>query len=137
MKMSLGVLLSIVVLGIVGCSRPDKITRVASPRPELFYTVETTSGDGPMSSGSTDVYANLRDGSKVRRVLVLRGLYLQISSIKWNSPDDATLSIAPGGITSVFRNQITLNGDNTYVTVHNHLAEQSDSTSTISPSTGR
>lgn len=126
MRMSLGVLLSIVVLGAVGCSRPDKITTVASPRSDLFYTVESTSGDGPMSSGSTDVYANLRDGSKTRRVLVLRGLYLQISSLKWNSPDDATLCIAPGGITSVFRNQITLNGENTYVTVHNHLVEQCD-----------
>jgi hypothetical protein len=129
MKVYLGLFLSVVVLGIVGCSRPDKITTVASPRPALFYTVETTSGDGPMSSGSTDVYANLRDGSKVRRVLVLRGLYLQISSIKWNSPDDATLCIAPGGITSVFRNQITLNGEDTYVTVHNRLAEQCDASS--------
>jgi hypothetical protein len=136
MKMYLGVFLSIAVLGIVGCSRPDKITTVASPRPALFYTVETTSGDGPMSSGSTDVYANLRDGSKTRRVLVLRGLYLQISSIKWNSPDDVTMCLA-GGITSVFRNQITLNGENTYVTVHNHIDERCNSTSTISSNTGR
>lgn len=136
MKMYLGVFLSIAVLGIVGCSRPDKVTTVASPRPALFYTVETTSGDGPMSSGSTDVYANLRDGSKVHRVLVLRGLYLQISSIKWNSPDDVTMCVA-GGITSVFRNQITLNGDDTYVTVHNHFDERCDSTSTTSSNTGR
>src|SRR3954467_10531069 len=100
MKMYFGLFPSIVFLGIVGCSRPDKITTIASPRPSLFYTVETITGDGPMSSGSTDVYANLRDGSKTRRVLVLRGLYLQISSIKWNSPDDVTMCLA-GGITSI------------------------------------
>jgi hypothetical protein len=136
MKIYLGLFLSIVFLGIVGCSRPDKITTVASPRPALFYTVETTSGDGPMSSGSTEVYANFRDGSKTRRMLVLRGLYLQISSIKWNSPDDVTMCLA-GGITSVFRNQITLNGENTYVTVHNHIDERCNSASTISSNTGR
>jgi hypothetical protein len=123
MRIYFVVCLSVIVFGILGCSRPDKITIIASPRPALFYTVETVSGDGPMSSGSTEVYANLRDGSKVRRVLVLRGLYLQISSVKWNSPDDVTLCVA-GGISSVFRNQITLNGENMFVTVRNHFAEQ-------------
>ena len=123
MRIDFVLCLSATILAIAGCSRPDKISTIASPRPGLFYTVETKSGDGPMSSGSTDVYANLRDGSKIRRMLVLRGLYLQISSVKWNSQDDVTLCVT-GGITSIFRNQITLNGEDIFVTVHNHFSEQ-------------
>jgi hypothetical protein len=122
-KLPFSVALSAIMMGIVGCSRPDKVTTYRSPNSALFYTVETVSGDGPMSSGSTEVYANLRDADKTRRMLVLRGVYLQIDSVVWNSPNDATLCVA-GGISSIFRNEITLNGDNTFVTVHNHFVER-------------
>ena len=76
-----------------------------------------------MSSGSTEVYANFTVAGKNHRELVLRGVYLNIDSLIWGSPNDATICLK-GGITSIFRNEVTLNADASFVTVHNHLAER-------------
>ncbi len=107
---------------MLGCSKPDKIELVKSPRSEIFYTIETTDGDGPMSSGSTDVYAHLLVNGKSQKSLVLHGLYLEVSKVLWNSPSDVSLCV-PSGLTSTYHNVVSLNVGKTYVTIQNHLVD--------------
>jgi hypothetical protein len=53
---------------------------------DIFYSIETTYGHGAVSSDRTDVYAHLVNGGKFQRILVLSGLYLDISTVQWQSP---------------------------------------------------
>jgi hypothetical protein len=112
--------LSIAMLS--GChAKPDQIVMTPSPDSSVFYTVETFRGDGPLSSGSTDVYAHLKAGSDMDRKLVLHGLYLN-TRVTWTDRDNADLCLA-GGLTSEFYNEVTLNAGKAYKTLHNHLKE--------------
>jgi hypothetical protein len=112
--------LSIAMLS--GChAKPDQIVTTPSPDSSVFYTVETFRGDGPLSSGSTDVYAHLKAGSDIDRKLVLHGLYLN-TRVTWTDRDNADLCLA-GGLTSEFYNEVTLNAGKAYKTIHNHLKE--------------
>ena len=80
MRIYFVVFLSILVFGIIGDLSPDKIAndRISASR-VVLYRVPVAMALCHQEDQRT-FYANLRDGSKIRRVLVLRGLYLQISS---------------------------------------------------------
>jgi len=108
---------------LTSCSRPDKMQVFKSPRDSVFYTVETTYGHGATSSDATDVYAHLVVDGNSEKMLVLHGLYLEVSGVVWNSSSDVTLCVARG-MTSTFRSEVTLSVGDTSVTIRNRLVEQ-------------
>jgi hypothetical protein len=133
-KSYLPLLMCLMVSLVSGCSKPDRITTIKSPTEGLFYTVEIFKAGGP-TSDTTRVYANLERNGKAKKMLVLDGENVTVSKIRWNNPHDATLCL-DGGITDTFRNEVTLIVGDTpddSETIHNHLQEHCDSTSTISP----
>jgi uncharacterized protein YceK len=124
----------LVVTLMSGCSKPDSITTIKSPTEGLFYTVEIFKAGGP-TSDTTRVYAHLERNGKAKKMIVLDGENVTVSKIRWNNPHDTTLCL-DGGITDTFRNEVTLIVGDTpddSETIHNHLREHCDSTSTISP----
>jgi hypothetical protein len=107
---------------LYGChAKPDHIVYIRSTDPNVFYTVESSDGHGPLDSGATDVYAHMNDGSASDRKLVLHGLYLN-TRITWIDRDNVSLCLA-GGLTSEYYNEVTLNAGQAYRTIHNHLKE--------------
>jgi hypothetical protein len=126
--------LFLVLIAVLGCEPSDSVLTLKSPIEGVFYTVETSKAAGP-TSDSTRVYAHFERGGKARKILVLDGSDMTISKISWDKSHDATICLA-GGITSTFRNQVTLIVGDTQqdsVTIHNQLDEHCDSTSTTSP----
>ncbi|MES2393017.1 MAG: hypothetical protein V4555_15330 [Acidobacteriota bacterium] len=88
---------------VIACSeKPDHVVCVPSNDPSVFYTVESFDGNGPLGSGSTDVYAHLKAGNTSDRQLVLHGLYLN-TRITWIDRDNVILCLA-GGLTSEYHN---------------------------------
>jgi hypothetical protein len=127
MKRSSFIALLFFMVGLLaGCAKPDHITTVKSPLDGLFYTTEDYYNHGPVSD-TNRVYANLERDGKADRVLLLEGENLTVAKITWNSPHDATICL-DGGITSTFRNEVTLTIGSTSETVHNHLQEHCDAT---------
>jgi hypothetical protein len=107
---------------LCGChAKPDHIVSVPSNDPNIFYTVESFDGHGPLGSGSTDVYAHLNAGSDSDRKLVLHGLYLN-TRVTWVDRDNVSLCLV-SGLTSEYYNEVTLNAGQAYRTIHNHLKE--------------
>jgi hypothetical protein len=118
---------------VSGCSKPDEVTTIKSPTEGVFYTVETFKAGGP-TSDTTRVYAHMERHGKDKKLLVLDGENLTVTKIIWNNPHDATFCLN-GGITNTFRNEVTLIVGDTpddSETIHNHLSEHCDSTSTTS-----
>ena len=104
------VLLTIAIslsLAVTGCARPDKVAISRSPTEGVFLTVETYYGHGAVSSDITRVYAHFERHGKAKKVLVLEGDNLTVSKILWVTPHAETLCL-DGGITNIFRNQVTL-----------------------------
>lgn len=109
----------------VGCARPDKVAISRSPTEGVFLTVETFEGHGPVSSEVTRVYAHFERHGKAKKILVLEGDNLTVSKILWVAPNADTLCL-DGGITDIFRNQVTLIlGDSREdaETIYSHLDE--------------
>ena len=106
---------------VSGCSKPDSVATFKSPKPGLFYTVETYNGSGP-SSDTTRVFAHLDRNGKSKKMLVLEGENLTVTTITWNAPDAATFCL-DGGITGTFRSEVTLISGGSSETIHNHLQE--------------
>jgi hypothetical protein len=105
-----------------GChAKPDHLISVPSNDPNIFYTIESSDGHGPLDSGTTDVYAHLKSGNASDRKLVLHGLYLN-TRVTWVDRDNVSLCLADG-LTSEYYNVITLNAGPAYRTIHNHLKE--------------
>jgi hypothetical protein len=105
-----------------GCrAKPDHFVTTPSPDPSVFYTVESFDGHGPLSSGSTDVYAHLNAGSSSDRKLVLHGLYIN-ARVTWVDSENVSLCLA-SGLTSEYYNEVTLNAGEASRTIHNHLKE--------------
>ncbi len=124
----------LVLISMLGCGRSDSILILKSPIEGVFYTVETSKAAGP-TSDTTRVYAHLERGGKAKKILVLDGSDMTVSKISWDNSHNATLCLT-GGITSTFRNQVTLIVGDTpedSVTIHNHLDEHCDSSSMTSP----
>jgi|GEM_PF-2115951 len=123
------------VIGLTsGCSKPNSVTTSKSPTDGLFYTVETFKAGGH-TSDTTRVYAHLERNGKAKKMLVLDGENVTVQKISWNNPHDATLCL-DGGITDTFRNEVTLivgDAPEDSETIHNHLQEHCDSSSTTSP----
>lgn len=109
--------------GLSGCrAMPDHIVTAPSPNPNVFYTVETHDGHGPLSSDTTDIYAHLNAGNDSDRKLVLHGLYLN-TTVTWMDSNNVSLCVI-SGLTSQYYNEVTLNAGQTYRTIHNHLKEK-------------
>ncbi|MEO6923776.1 MAG: hypothetical protein ABI142_08125 [Bryocella sp.] len=119
---------SVLFLGsVLGCnSQSDDLVTIKSPSPEIYYTVETSRGHGPVSNDFTRVFAHFsHDGKSVKQV-VISGEYIEHAHITWTSPNDVDICVKEG-ITDTFRNEVTLiTGDtpSSSVTIHNHLKEQ-------------
>ncbi len=130
--LTLGIFLAPIL--VLGCGKPDSVVTVKSPIEGVFYTVETSYAAGP-TSDTTRVYAHLERGGRPRKILVLSGENMTVAKISWDNPHDVTLCLADG-ITDTFRNEVTLivgNAPEDSETIHNHLQEHCDSSSTISP----
>ena len=106
-------------LVLLACAKPNAVRTFNSPTEGVFYTVETYYGHGP-SSDTTRIYANLGRDSK--KVLVLEGENLTVTNIMWEGQHAATLCL-DGGITSTFRNEVTLISGGISETMHNRLQE--------------
>ncbi len=119
------------VLLLSGCSKPDSVLISRAPTPGLFYTVENYYAGGPVSD-TNRVYAQFEHDGVTRRLLVLEGENLTVKKLIWNDAHDVTLCI-DGGITGVFRNEVTLIVGKSSVTVHNHLQERCTGESTRPP----
>jgi hypothetical protein len=117
---------------VSGCAKPDQVMTIKSPRDGIFYTVETFNGSGPADPDFTRVYAHLQRDGKTDKKLVLDGGYLDIVPITWVSSHDVILCLN-SGVTNSFRNEVTLTAGSASETIHNHLQEHCDSTSTTSP----
>jgi hypothetical protein len=124
--------LSLLVICIAGCAKPDRVVTIKSPFDGVFYTVETFNGHGPADSDFTRVYAHLQHGGKKDKQLVVDGTYLEFSKVVWDGPRDVTLCLKEGGITNSFRNEVTLFAGENSETIHNHLQEHCDSTAATS-----
>jgi len=111
---------------IGGCrAKPDSVRTAPSPNKEVFYTVETSYGNGPVSNDYTRVYAHFSHGGKTTKEVVLSGEYIENSAIIWTSPTDVDLCVV-NGLTDTFRNQVTLiTGDDpsSSYTIHDHFKE--------------
>jgi hypothetical protein len=109
-----------------GClAKPDSVKTFPSPNKEIFYTVETSRGIGPVSSDYTRVYAHFSHGGKTTKQVVLGGGDIENSAIIWTSQTDVDMCILDG-LTDTFRNQVTLiTGDDpsSSYTIHNHFRE--------------
>ena len=111
------------VLGIISaCAKPDSVETIKSPTEGLFYTVEGFNGIGPADSDSTRVYARFRHGGESDKELVLEGTNLTISQVTWDGSHDVTICVQRG-VTSIFRNEVTLRIGRNWEQVHNHLRE--------------
>jgi hypothetical protein len=114
-----------------GCSKPDQVITFKSPIDGIFYTVETYYGRGP-SSDTNRVYAHLERNGKAKKMLVLEGENLTVAQITWDRPHEAILCL-DGGITGIFRSEVTLISGDTSETIHNRLQENCKVTSKVSP----
>lgn len=102
---------------------PDTIRTTNSPEKGLFVTVETYHGNGPVDNDFTNIYVHLVWDGKSDKASVLSGEYIEGSKIIWL--DRANLRICVSeGLTSTFRNQVTLGDPGHYRTVHVHLADR-------------
>lgn len=112
---------------LAGCSgKPDSTVTIPSPNTEVFYTVETSYGNGPVSNDFSRVYAHFTHAGKQAKQVVLSGEYIEHSTIAWTSPTDVDICVAEG-ITDTYRNKVTLiTGDDlaSSYTIHNHLKER-------------
>lgn len=115
-------LLGLIVIGILGCGRPDQVSRFDSPMTGLFVTVETNSALGPAAADFTGVFAHLDSRGESDRELVLDGHYLQHTTARWINPGEITLCV-PEGFTNTFRNYVTLRAGGVTQTIHIHLQE--------------
>jgi hypothetical protein len=123
------VLLATAFCFIAGCARPDQVTTIPSPVDGVFYTVETFYGHGP-TSDTKRIYAHLQRNGRAKRLLVLEGENLTVTKVNWDGPHDVTLCL-DGGITSTFRNVVTLILGNASETIRNHLLEDCKPTSKV------
>lgn len=115
-------LLCLSVFLVAGCAKPDHVVTIRSPDPGLFYTVETYYGHGAVSNDSTSVYAHLEVAGGTDKKLVLDGEYLENSQVVWTGKEDVTVCVT-GGVTSSFRNEVTLSAAGVSKTIRNHLQE--------------
>jgi hypothetical protein len=107
----------------------------------LFYTVEEHRASVPVSD--TDrVMAHFERNGRSGEIVVLEGGDMTVTDIRWNGPGEVTLCIR-GGITTMFRNQVTVFAGETSVAVRNHLDENcsdkghaSSSSSAVQPQGG-
>jgi hypothetical protein len=115
---------SLILVLLSGCAKPNQVTTVKSPTAGLFYTVELFKNAGP-TSDFTRVYAHLERDGKAKKMLVLDGENLAVGKITWNDPHDATLCLE-SGITDTFHNEVTLIVGDTpedSETIRNHIDE--------------
>jgi hypothetical protein len=97
---------------------------IASPRDEVFYTVESFALNGSVAD-DTKVYAHSEYDGKSDEELVLEGKNMELSKIVWNAPDDVTLCLKQG-ITGTFRSKVILIVRGTpeaFKYIDNHLQE--------------
>jgi hypothetical protein len=104
-----------------GCSQPDEVKIYKSPVEGLYYTVEGYHAAGPTSDTSRVVAHMVRNGEETT-LLVLEGENLVVANVHWESPSEVTLCL-DGGITSTFRNEVTLISGRESVTLRNLLTE--------------
>jgi hypothetical protein len=125
LRVKVAVILSFVAT-MSGClAKPDSVKTFPSPNKEIFYTVETSRGIGPVSSDYTRIYEHFSHGGKTTKQVVLGGEYIENSAIIWTSPTDVDMCVLDG-LTDTFRNQVTLiTGDDpsSSYTIHNHFRE--------------
>jgi hypothetical protein len=115
---------------LVGCARPNNVRTYKSPYAGLYYTVEDYYASGP-ASDTNKVYAHFDHDGKTAKLLVLEGENLTVTGIVWATPSDATLCVNDG-ITSLFRNEVTLFSGDASMSIHNHLQERCESTNAVS-----
>jgi hypothetical protein len=113
------------MFALVGCTKnPDQVTTVRSPNPEIFYTVEQYDGNGPVSADVTRVYAHLEYDGKSAKSSVLEGEYLSVERVTWLGPNEVSLCISHG-LTTIFRNRVTLRVEGASEMIRTHLQEAS------------
>ena len=125
---------SCLTAGLVsGCAKPDSVTVIKAPVEGMFYTVEVSKATGP-AADTTRVYAHLERNGKARKILVMDGENITVGKFTWNNPHQATICL-DGGITDVFRNQVTLIiGDSVAdsETIHHQLREDCTASTPLS-----
>jgi hypothetical protein len=111
---------------LAGCSslKADKVTTIKSSNPGVFYTVEIFNGDGPVSADVTRVFAHLAYDGKSAKSSVLEGEYLSVERVTWLGPNEVSLCISHG-LTTIFRNRITLRVEGASEMIRTHLQEAS------------
>jgi hypothetical protein len=111
---------------LAGCSslKADKVITIKSSSPDVFYTVEIFNGDGPVSADVTRVYAHLQRDGQSARLSVLEGEYLSVERVTWLGPNEVSLCISHG-ITTIFRNRVTLRVEGASEKIRTHLQEAS------------
>ncbi|HEY5339379.1 MAG TPA: hypothetical protein VIJ85_14315 [Rhizomicrobium sp.] len=120
-KISL-VVACVMSLSATGCAKPDDVRTVKSPTKGVFLTVETYNGNGPVDADDTRLYAHFSQDGASDKDLILEGEYLSISKLTWTKPDQLVICFT-GGITSIFRNEVTLFIDSEYRKIHSSLRE--------------
>jgi hypothetical protein len=109
---------------LAGCAKPDSVTIIKAPLEGMFYTAEVSRAAGP-AADTTRVYAHLERNGKTRKILVMEGENITMGGFTWNNPHRATICL-DGGITNVFRNEVTLIVGDSLAdseTIHHELRE--------------
>lgn len=115
-------LLTLSLILIAGCSKPDTVDRINSPDPGVFLTIETQHGRGAISNDYTKIYAHLENSKKSDRELLLSGEYLENTKVTWLSPREILFCI-PDSATDTFHTYITLRAGGVSDTIRSHLQE--------------
>jgi hypothetical protein len=118
---------TVCVLGMLACVasacvKPAEVTTTKSPIDGVFYTMETWTGYGAIVNDHSEVYAHLERGGRSDKELVLAGDNIDETKIVWLSGYEARICLA-GGVTTSFRNEVTLRAGDVSVTLHNQLRE--------------
>jgi hypothetical protein len=109
---------------VLGCAKaPTRVVEFRGPA-NVVYTVETWEDNGgALSSDYSRVYAGLVGGKRSDKLLVMDGAYLEISHVDWSSPNNVTICLSGGHVTSLWRSTV-LRGSGRRVELTNHLDER-------------
>lgn len=133
MKNSVCLAMLVQVVLLSGCTKPDRVVRVNSPRAGVFLTVETWHGRGAISNDFTRIYAHFESNSKSDKELLLDGEYIEGTTVVWLNPSEVTFCVPSGSPTDHFANNVTLVAGDESWRIHSRLQEHCNSVASETP----
>lgn len=112
-------LMCIVLVALQGCAKPNLVVTFKGPG-NVFYTVETFNGSGPVDPDFIRVYANLQLNGKSDRALVLDGGYLTVPYIGWSNPSEVKICVKGGSIHE-FHQEVKLSAGGEEKIIYNRI----------------